>query len=144
MPELNTHFTDLVIERLEAHSIPFEVIDKESGGVNLQIKGSDNAVKYLTVEPLDLTQQRFLKIHKTNFPHEQAQNLWIALILTMDDMKPVIYLIPITVFETETQIFKNHDIEPHTFASNWEIRVFTNGIQELCQYALEHQIKHLI
>ncbi len=60
----------------------------------------------------------------------------MALVLFMKDIEPAIYLIPVKVWETPDQIFIDNDQgERLKHMSNWEIKIFTRGIQELSKYA---------
>ena len=78
-------------------------------------------------------------------------NLWVALVLFMDNMEPVLYLIPSKIIATTGTPIAIGDIfidneqgARFKHFSNWEIKVFTKAISTLSQYLLEHQANNLI
>jgi hypothetical protein len=63
----------------------------------------------------------------------------------MKDMFPAIYLIPFTVFEHPNHIFLSHDQgERFNHLSTWEIKIFTNAISELEEFAFKTTVSQLI
>ena len=124
-----------------------EVFQKESGreGVDFIVKTKSGNKHELVLQTLELDKQRSLKIPKQQLG-ELKDNLWIVLILFMEEEALGSFLIPSKIFTTpDDYIFKDNpqsDIFAH-FA-NWEIKVFKDGIDKLNEYQLVNQVKNLI
>ncbi|MFT4092437.1 MAG: hypothetical protein QM640_02270 [Niabella sp.] len=87
---------------------------------------------------LNLEKDSSTSINQREFDYTPRPDLWILLVLTMNDMKPVPYLIPSTVFNTPNNIFLNNTQSPALrHFSTWQIKVFTKAIPELSRYALD-------
>lgn len=92
---------------------------------------------YAYLRRLNLDKVRSISINQREFNYEPRTDLWILLVVTMNDMEPAPYLIPSTVFNTPNDIFLNHQQPPALrHFSTWEIKVFTKAIPELSHYAL--------
>ncbi len=74
-----------------------------------------------------------------------TNNQWIALVLFMKEMEPKAYLIPSNVFNGPDDyiFFDNDQGERMKHLSNWEIKVFSKGIEELSEFALANSVKQL-
>ena len=124
-----------------------EVFQKESGreGVDFIVKTKSGNKHELVLQTLELDKQRSLKIPKQQLG-ELKDNLWIVLILFMEEEALGSFLIPSKIFTTpDDYIFKDNpqsDIFAH-FA-NWEIKVFKDGMDKLNEYQLVNQVKNLI
>lgn len=82
--------------------------------------------------PIDLQKSRGVKIPKQELGFELKPNLWIALILFIDDVEPALYFVPSSVFENPDLMFLDNDCgENFPHLSNWEIRIFRKGIEKL-------------
>lgn len=84
------------------------------------------------IQPINLDKERSVKIPKDKLD-ELKSNLWIASVLIMKNMEPVIDLVPSEVFRNpDSFIFiDNEQGERFKSLSNWEIPVFAKSIPEL-------------
>lgn len=123
-----------------------EVIAKidEQSGKRLIIKTTSGIQHNIIIRFLNLDESRSLKIPKSDFNYELRENLWVLLLLYMKDMEPFSYLIPSKVFHAPNTMFIDNE-QPAMFShlSNWEIKVFRKGIEELSKYAFETIINDL-
>lgn len=123
-----------------------EVFQNESGnpGIDFIVKAKSGNYHEFFLQPLNLDENRSIKIPKTELGFELKDNLWIALVLFMKEMEPAVYLIPSKVFENPTEIFYNNEQgERFRHLSNWEIKVFTKAIPELSKYAFSSMVMKL-
>lgn len=135
------HFTKLELMRAR-----LDVFQNESGreGVDFMVKTKSGNYHELYLQPINLEKDRSVKITKSVLG-EPKNNLWIALVLFMKDMEPVLYLIPSKqLAEPDDYIFINNELSDRlSHLSNWEIKVFTKGIPELSKFALDNMIGQL-
>lgn len=135
------HFT-----KLELMKARLEVFQNESGreGVDFIVKSNSGEYHEIYLQPINLEKDRSVKISKSVLG-EPKQNLWVALVLFMKEMEPVLYLIPSNqLAEPDDYIFINNDQgERFSHLSNWEIKVFTKAIPELSKFALNNMIAQL-
>jgi len=124
-----------------------DVFQNESGreGVDFIVKTKSGNYHELYLQPINLETERSVKITKTVLG-EPKDNLWVALVLFMKDIEPVLYLIPSTqLAKPDDYIFIDNDQgERFKHMSNWEVKVFTKAIPELSKFALAYQVKNLI
>lgn len=124
-----------------------EVFQKEGWNKDFQFtfKTSTGKEHDISVQSVNLDKDRSLKIPKSELP-ELSDNLWIALVLYMKEMEPVLYLIPSKVFESpDNYIFFNNDQgERFSHLSNYEIKVFSKAIPELSKYSFENMVSVLV
>lgn len=53
------------------------------------------------------------------------------------------FLIPSkTLANPDDFVFFEHDVSSHTYLSNWEIKVFTNGMKVLGEYIFHNQVEN--
>jgi len=123
-----------------------EVFQNESGreGVVFIIKTNAGNYHEVYLQPINLEKERSVKISKSALG-EPKDNLWVALVLFMKEMEPVLYLIPSKqLAEPDDYIFINNDQgERFSHLSNWEIKVFTKAIPELSKFALSNILGQL-
>ena len=123
-----------------------EVFQNESGreGVDFIVKTNEGNYNELYLQPINLEKERSIKISKSVLG-EPKDNLWVALVLFMKEMEPVLYLIPSKqLAEPDDYIFINNDQgERFSHLSNWEIKVFTKAIPELSKFALNNIVGQL-
>lgn len=135
------HFT-----KLELMKARLEVFQNESGreGVDFIVKTNSGNYHEIYLQPINLEKDRSVKISKSVLG-EPKDNLWVALVLFMKEMEPVLYLIPSNqLAEPDDYIFVNNDQgERFSHLSNWEIKVFTKAIPELSKFALNNMIAQL-
>jgi hypothetical protein len=132
------HFTKLELLRAS-----LEVSKSESGreGVDFIIKTKSGNYHELYLQPINLETERSVKISKEVLG-EPKDNLWVALVLFMKDIEPVLYLIPSTqLAKPDNYIFIDNDQgERFKQLSNWEIKVFVKAIPELSKFALSNML----
>ena len=132
--------------KLELMKAWLEVFASESGsrGVDFIVKTQSGKYHELYLQPINLEKDRSVKIQKEDLG-ELKENLWIALVLFMKEMEPVLHLIPSRIFETpDDYIFIDSEQgERFKQLSNWEIKVFTKAIPELSKYSLSNMLSKL-
>ena len=132
--------------KLELMKARLDVFVNESGGrgVDFIIKTADGKHHELFIQPVNLEKDRSVKIPKEDLG-EIKDNLWIALVLFMKEMEPVLHLIPSKVLKTpDDYIFIDNDQgDRFKHLSNWEIKVFTKAIPELSKYSLSNMLSEL-
>jgi len=103
----------------------------------IRFTSTQNKSLEVILRRLNLDKGRSISINQREFNYEPRPDLWILLVLTMNDIEPAPYFIPSTVFNAPNDIFLNHE-QPPTLRhfSTWEIKVFTKAIPELSRYAL--------
>ncbi|MEM9001051.1 MAG: hypothetical protein AAGB24_12375 [Bacteroidota bacterium] len=120
------------------------IIPKENGreGVDFLVKSPTGKQFELFLQSADLIALQSVKIPKEQLG-EPREGLWVALIGFISNSEPLIFLIPSkTLTKTDNFVFFEHDVSPHTYLSNWEIKVFTNGMKVLGEYVFHNQIKN--
>ena len=117
---------------------------KTDGVEVLQIQTVQGNAHKIFVQEIDLDNQRSVKIQKTDLG-ELNSNSWIALMLLMKGLEPTLYLIPSTEFlEPDNFIFIENNQNPRlVHFSNYEIKVFKNGMSKLNEYRFENMIDKL-
>ena len=91
---------------------------------------------------INLDTERSIKIPKQKLG-KLKDNLWIVLVLIMENEPRGLYIIPSKIFlEPDNYIFADNEM---TFKplSNYEIKVFTNAFEELSPYSIENMIKSI-
>ena len=135
------HFT-----KLELIKVRLDVFQNESRreGVDFIVKTKSGNYHELYLQPINLETERSVKITKTVLG-EPKDNLWVALVLFMKDIEPVLYLIPSTqLAKPDDYIFIDNDQgERFKHMSNWEIKVFTKAIPELSKFVLPNFINQI-
>lgn len=113
-------------------------------GVDFIVKTKSGNYHELYLQPINLETERSVKITKTVLG-EPKDNLWVALVLFMKEMEPVLYLIPSNqLAKPDDYIFINNDQgERFQHLNNWEIKVFTKAIPELSKFALNNIVNQL-
>jgi len=97
----------------------------------------------LFLQPMDLLKQQSSKVPKEKLG-EPRENLWVALVGIIAEKEPLVFLIPSkTLANTDDFVFFENNVGRHTYLSNWEIKVFINGMEKLGQYSFYNQVKNL-
>lgn len=111
--------------KLELMKARLEVFASESGsrGVDFIVKNQSGKYHELYLQPINLEKDRSVKILKEELG-DLNDNLWIALVLFMKEMEPVLHLIPSKVLVSpDNYIFIDNDQgDRFKHLSNWEIR----------------------
>jgi len=124
--------------KLDLMKARLEVFENESGsrGVDFIVKSKLGKYYEISLQTLNLENaDRSIKIPQTDWNYELPDNLLIALVLFMKKMEPAVFLIPCKVFKEPDNrfFFNNQQDERFKYLSNWEIKIFTNGIKELSE-----------
>lgn len=130
--------------KLELMKARLEVFQNESAnkGIEFIVKTSTGKYHELYLQTLNLEKDRSVKILKQEIG-ESKDTLWVALVLFMKEMEPVLYLIPSKILaKPDDYIFiENEQSDRFKHLSNWEIKVFTKAIPQLSKYAFSNMIK---
>lgn len=119
---------------------PFQ--NKNEKEVKFIVKSQAGKYHEVFLQFIDLERERSIKISKSQLG-PLKDNVWIALVLFMKGIEPIVYLIPSTVFEKpDNYIFLENDQgEKFSHLSNWEIKIFTKAIPELSKYTFSEMVK---
>ena len=142
MEEYRKQAVELLKSEMANESL--EINEKENGreGVDFLVKSSNTKHSEVFLQPMDLIAQQSSKVPKEKLG-EPKENLWIALIGFIPDKESLIFLIPSErLVKTDDFVFFEHNVGQHTYLSNWEIKVFTNGMKVLGEYVFHNQIEH--
>ncbi len=133
--------------QLELLKAKLEVFPNKNGReeVDLIVRTSTGKQYELYFQPIDLEKERSVKILKEELGDPKV-NLWIALVLLIKDMEPVLHLIPSKVLsEPDNYIFfDNEQGERFKHLSNWEIKVFVKAIPALSKYSFANMLTQLV
>lgn len=124
----------------ETATAKFEVTSNSNGreGIDYILKTKKGNIHKLYLCPINLDIERDTKIPKHKLG-DLKDDLWIALIVILQETPTILYLIPSTIFETpDNRIFFDNEIPAMPNLSNWQIKVFTNAIKELSQYEIQN------
>lgn len=130
--------------RAELTKEGLEINTREDGrkGVNFIVKSENAKQTEVFLQPMDLIAQQSSKVPKEKLG-EPGENLWVALIGFIPDKEPLVFLIPSqTLAKPDDFVFFEHDVSPLTYLSNWEIKVFTKGMEKLGEYIIYNQIEN--
>ncbi|TGV00575.1 hypothetical protein [Flavivirga rizhaonensis] len=135
--------SSLILDFLKSELKTFDLklTTKIDGREGLDFLIGDNQL-YLQSIDLDTT-QRSIKIAKQDLG-ELRDNLFVALVLIIDKTPRVLYLIPSKqLLESDNDAFVNNEVSLMPSLSNWEIKIFSRGIEELEMYAISNQVEKL-
>jgi len=119
----------------ELKKAQIEVSEKESGREGVDFLIGDNQL-YLQSIDFDIP-QRSIKIVKQDLG-ELRNNLFVALVLILDEEPKAIYLIPSKhLSQPNSNIFTDNEVSLMPSLSNWEIKYFLNAFPELEKYDRE-------
>lgn len=124
----------------ETATAKFEVEPNNSGraGTDYILKTEKSNIHNLYLCSINLDIERDIKIPKHKLK-DLKDDLWIALVVILQETPTILYLIPSKIFETpDNRIFFDNEIPGMPSLSNWQIKVFTNAIKELSQYEIQN------
>jgi len=130
--------------RAELTNEGLKISTKENGreGIDFIVKSKNGKQSEVFLQPMDLIAQQSSKVPKEKLG-EPRENLWVALVGFIPDRDPLIFLIPSeTLVKPDNFVFFENDVEPHTYLSNWEIKVFTKGMEKLGEYIIYDQVEN--
>jgi len=131
--------------KLELNKAQIEITPKESGreAVDFLTKTNSGNLHEVYLQPINLDTERKVKIPKQKLG-EPKDNLWVALVLIIDNEPINFYLIPSKIVTTpDNYIFLENDVSGFPKLSNWEVKVFKNGMQKLSEFSLENMLDKL-
>ncbi|AUP77333.1 hypothetical protein [Flavivirga eckloniae] len=135
--------SSLIIDFLKSELKNFylELTTKIDGREEVDFLIGDNQL-YLQSIDLDTT-QRSIKISKQDLGGLK-DNLFVALVLIIDKEPRVVYLIPSKhLSHSDSNVFKENEVSLIPSLCNWEIKIFSNGLDELEMYTISNQIEKL-
>jgi hypothetical protein len=121
------------------------VSKNESGreGIDFMLKTERGNTHHLYLVTINIKERQSLSILKSAIgkPNEQ---LWVALVLLMDDIN-ALYLIPSLQLENpDNYIFLESTFGDRlSHMSSWIIKIFPKGMYRLNEYRLANQTKNL-
>ena len=121
-----------------------EINEMENGkeGVDFLVKSPNGKQSEIFLQPMDLIAEQSSKVPKEKLG-EPRENLWVALIGFIPDKEPLIFLIPSeTLSKPDNFVFFENNVGMHAYLSNWEIKVFTKGMEKLGSYIIYNQIEN--
>jgi len=122
-----------------------EIIQTKSGreGVDFVIKANTGNLHEIYLQPINLNKERSVKILKQDLG-EPKDNLWVALVLILDNEPFNFYLIPSKIVsKPDNFVFIENEVSSFPQLSNWEIKVFKNGMQKLSEFSLDNMLDKL-
>jgi len=124
------------------------IFQKENGreGVDFIFKTKSRNYHELYLQTIKIEEKQSVSILKSALG-EPKDNLWVALVLLMDGIEPVLYLIPSNQLAKPDDyvFFESEQGERLSHYSSWVIKIFTKGIKDvLNEYQLVNQVKNLI
>ncbi len=127
--------------KFELASLDLELVTKSDGREGVDFLIGNHGI-YL--QPFDLdTVKQSIKIPKQDLG-ELNDDLFIALVLIIEQQPRVVYLIPSTQLEdSNDNFFVNNEVSSMPSLSNWEIKISSKSIVELEKYALNNMITKL-
>ncbi len=143
MNNINENTLEFIISELNKAQIP--ISQKENGreDVDFIIKTNTGNLRKIYLEPINLNKERSVKILKQDLG-EPKDNLWVALVLIMDNEAIGLYLIPSkSLTKPDDFLFIENEVSSFPQLSNWEIKVFKNGMQKLSEFSLENMLDKL-
>lgn len=145
MNELTQHAQDFA--KLELLQLGLEVFEneKESRGAGFIVKTKSGQFHELFIQSINLEKGRNVKISKQDLG-EPKGTLWVALVFFLEGTAQGLCLIPSKVVAKPDDhiFFENNQGEMFRYLSNWEIKVFKTGMDQLMQYSLENQVEHFL
>lgn len=124
----------------EIEKTQYNIMSKIGGreGSDYILTTGKGNIHELYLKSVNLDKERDIKIPK----HELGNlknNLWLALVLVIEKIPRILYLIPSKTFENpDNRIFFNNNVDIMPQLSNWQIKIFTNAIEELSQYEIQN------
>lgn len=102
----------------------------------------NNKEQELYTTSINLDTEISIKIPKQELG-ELKDNLWVVLVLIMENEPRGLYIIPSKIFlKPDNYIFIDNEM---TFKplSNYEIKIFRSAFEELSKYSIENMIKSI-
>jgi len=138
------HFAKLELMKASLDKLgtgSLEVFENESAclsgrqgreGVDFILKTNTGNYHELYLQPINLETERSVKISKSVLG-EPKYNLYVALVLFMNDREPIFYLIPSIVWRSPNNLFTN-SADYSRNKPSWGINIEKTTIPELAEY----------
>lgn len=142
MSEFQKQAEDIL--KAEMTNSGLEITTKENGreGVDFLVQSPNGRQSEVYLQSVDLIALQSVKIPKEKLG-EPKENLWVTPIGFIPNAVPLIFLIPSKILaKPDDFVFFENDVSPHTYLSNWEIKIFTNGMKVLGDYIFHNQIEY--
>jgi len=121
-----------------------EISEKENGreGVDFLVESKNGNQNELFLQPMDLLKQMSTKVPKEKLG-QPRENLWVALVGIIAEKEPLVILIPSkTLANPDDYVFFENIVGQHKYLSNWEIKVFSKGMEKLGEFIFHNQIEN--
>ncbi len=142
MEEFQKQAEHLLRSEMTKEGVDIRVKENGRHGVDFVAKSPNGMKSEIFLQPMDLVALQSVKIPKEKLV-KPKDNLWVALIGFIPNAEPSMFLIPSKNFvNPDNFIFFENNVGQHTHLSNWEIKVFTNGMKKLGEYVFRNQIVH--
>ncbi|NHF59994.1 hypothetical protein FK220_011620 [Flavobacteriaceae bacterium TP-CH-4] len=142
MQDFQSQAESILMSEMTNAGLEISPKENDSGGVYFLVKSPNGKLSEVFLQPMDLIAQQSSKVPKEKLG-EPKESLWVALVGFIPEKEPLIFLIPSkTVVKPDDFVFFEHDVSPHTYLSNWEIKVFTNGMKVLGEFVFHNKIEN--
>ena len=119
-----------------------EITESNRVGVDFIINSKGKSYQ-LFVQSINIDKEQSIKIPKQDLG-ALNNNLLISLVLLIESEAKVLYLIPSKdLAQSDSNIFINNEVRLIPSLSNWEIKVFSKGLEQLEIYTISNQIEKL-
>jgi len=130
-------------KELTNNNVKFSQNKSGREGIEFIIKTNTGNLREVYLQPINLNKERSVKILKQELG-EPKDNLWVALVLIMDNEPVSLYMIPSKIVtKPDDFVFIENNVSSFPQLSNWEIKVFKNGMQKLCEFSLDSMFDKL-
>lgn len=136
-----------VIQFIKSELIKVQIdISQNKNGredVDFILKTTTGNLHEVYLQPINLNKERSVKISKQVLG-EPKDNLWVILVLMMDKKAISLCFIPSKIVATPDDfVFIENEVNSLPQLSNWEIKVFKNGMQKLSEFSLGNMLDKL-
>lgn len=112
----------------------------DNKGIDFVVRTNKGSYYDIQVKSIRYPKTSYCFINKDHEWSQLRKNLFLILVVFRSEKEPEIYLIPSTVFETSSEIFKNKSENKHP---EWGINYSEKNITVFEKYKLEKQVKLL-
>ncbi len=143
MNQLYKYTQHFAKQEFTKHNLEFSQNKSGREDVDFILKTNTGNLHEIYLQTINLNKERSVKILKQDLG-EPKNNLWVALVLILDTEPVNFYLIPSkTVTKPDDFVFIENEVSSFPQLSNWEIKVFKNGMQKLNAFSLENMLDKL-
>ncbi len=143
MNQLNKYAQHFIKQEFTRYSLEFSQNKSGREGVDFILETNTGNQHEIYLQPINLNKERSVKILKQDLG-EPKDTFWVALVLIFDKEPINLYLIPSKTLATPDDfVFIENKVSSFPHLSNWEIKVFKNGMQKLSEFSLENMLDQL-